>query len=124
VMTLPKGVEIDLDRRTLTILGEPMVVGAAIVEDDAAVHDASWMFSLLCGENGWWIDLHVWPGSGEMDAWACCWRFVHLADFNVTAITASEVLAMVGRYSARNNSPELSAYESPFYGLVPGTWDR
>jgi hypothetical protein len=127
VMTLPEGVEIDLDRRTLTILGEPMVVGAALIDDDAEEREKSWMFSLLCGENGWWIDLYVWPDNGEMEAHPCYWVCDDLdlsAQRALHPIAASpvEALDLFRAYSSCRVAPDLGDYLSPFYGLVPGTW--
>lgn len=134
-MNLPEGVELDPTEKRLVILGVQMPVGFCqhnlasperthalglklkrpILATDQAAH-----FNILCGENGWWIELSLWLDDGTMTAS----RPDQFYDPHHN--TAEEVLLLWKETGQRRDNPHdhpnIGEYEEPCAGVAPGTW--
>lgn len=148
------GIVIDDEARTFEVCGVHMVVGnlqrspyspahqrdraatpaaiVAIIEDGnpgfydrmAPAFPESIHATLLCGENGWWVDVAVWPGDPE---------FSEGLSFSLPdgpwnpyeGHTADDLLMFWRQTCARRDAPpdwEAENEPGPFGGCVPGTW--
>lgn len=79
-------------------------------------------FTVLCGENEWWINCSLYLGDPDHEP-----DFViGLADQpyldSIFEATADDLLKMILETSQRTDRPDVGEYDSPFAGLVPGTW--
>lgn len=136
-MILPPDVEIDPEAKRLTILGKEMPVGCCHhnLGDPPRTHSFGLelkrprpateevaSFDILCGENGWWIELMVYLEDGTMDIA----RPDQTYDDWLRCASAEEVLVFWKEASHRTDSPYdsewIDEYDSPFGGLEPGTW--
>jgi hypothetical protein len=81
--------------------------------------------NLLCGENGWWVEVHVWPGDPEYPAGLS----IGLPDDPYDPSedwTAEDLLALWRATCARRDAApdwQSSGDPGPFCGVEPGTWD-
>lgn len=136
-MILPPDVEIDPEAKRLTILGKEMPVGSChhnlstpehthsfglkLKRPSSATREVAY-FDILCGENGWWIELTVWLEDGTMDVT----RPDEIYDNWNFGASAEEVLILWKETGHRTDSPydseSIGEYDSPFGGMEPGTW--
>lgn len=144
------GVEIDETTRSLSVCGVRMVVGnyehspyvaahrreranyspamLALLDEQFPGHftrDVPQMpesihATLLCGENGWWIELHVWPGGNGYDVGLT--YSVPGEPYDSADCSANDVLAAWLATCKRSDTPDVE-YDDPFGGLEPGTWE-
>jgi hypothetical protein len=122
-MILPADVEVDWEAKRLYLVGREMVVGVACQGDPDDATDGSW-FHLMCGENGWYLELVIW-GDGTMVA-----VFPH-EPFSWYATSVWEVL-IKWKEGCEKTEPLPSAIKAkdggdyfrldPYGGCAPGTW--
>jgi hypothetical protein len=75
--------------------------------------------NVLAGENGWWIEVHVYPEDGEVDA------NLPTEDWEETRfnITAEELITFYEEICRRPDAPVIDdEWLDPYCGLAPGTW--
>lgn len=76
--------------------------------------------NVLAGENGWWIEVHVYPERGEVDANLP----TDLWDETRFNITAEELITFYEETCRRPDGPVFDEDDllDPYAGLPPGTW--
>jgi hypothetical protein len=81
--------------------------------------------TLLCGENGWWVELSIYPGGHGF------WQGLNVEEADAEIhepfdVTAGEAFGIWRRNCVRRDPPPRWQDEEwapgPFAGLEPGTW--
>ncbi len=134
-VNLPEGFDIDPEARRLTCLGVDLPVahcyhhlaepeqtetfGLKLLRPHPAQEESAHL-NVLCGENGWWVEVDLWLGSGEVN---CC-RPDEPGD-GYDALTAEEMLRKWRETCERRDHPRdagVDEEDDAFGGMTPGTW--
>jgi hypothetical protein len=116
-MILPADVEVDWEAKRLYLAGHEMVVGVAWQGDAVS---SSW-FHLLCGENGWYVELAIFPDGG-MNAILPTEPFSPLDNHSAWDVLIKWREGCEQTVSLDSCSHEAHDYCDPYAGMVPGTW--
>lgn len=126
-------IEVRPEEKRLIVMGQDLVV--ALAQRDAEIN---W-FSVLTGENGWWVEIGL---HDDGDIYATAPDHCHEPD-NGWGRDALDILVLIEEVSRRPGPPEkcphegteqgfpflgccdqrISHWDEPYGGREPGTWD-